>query len=100
MVRHYVRKSQRGNYSKQTFDEAIEEIKAGHLNTYRASKKYSIPLNTIMNHLKGRRGIKSKSFGRYTAIPIEDEKRLAEDLLKLEKYGFELSRKENRGRRS
>jgi hypothetical protein len=46
-----------------------------------------------MDHLKGRHEIKSKLFGRCTANPIEDEKRFAEDLLKMEKYGFGLSRK-------
>lgn len=59
-----------------------------------ARKKYTIPLNTIFDHLKGRRGIKSKSFGRSTAISIEDEQRFASGLLKMEKYGFGLSRKE------
>ncbi|KAH1016019.1 hypothetical protein HUJ04_007306 [Dendroctonus ponderosae] len=74
--------------------QAVEEIKAGRINAYQASKKYSIPYPKIKSHLKGRRGIKSKSFGRSTAIPIEYEKRLVEGLLKMEKYGFGLSRKE------
>lgn len=43
-----------------------------------------------MDHLKGRRGIKSKSFG----IPVQDEKRLDDGLLKMGNYGFGLSRKE------
>ncbi|KAH1025308.1 hypothetical protein HUJ05_010054 [Dendroctonus ponderosae] len=94
MVRTYVRKTNRGNYPKETFEEAVEEIKAGRINAYQASKKYSIPYPKIKSHLKGRRGIKSKSFGRSTAIPIEYEKRLVEGLLKMEKYGFGLSRKE------
>lgn len=61
-----------------------------------ATKKYTIPLNTILDHLNpfNRCGIKSKSFGRSTAISIEDEERVASGLLKMEKYGFGLSRKE------
>lgn len=42
-------------------------------------KKYSTPYLTIECHLKGRRGIKSKSLGR---SPNQNKKRLVEGLLK------------------
>lgn len=94
MVRNYKRKTTKGSYPKETLEQAIEEIKAGSKTAYNASKTYHIPLNTIIDHLKGRRGKKSKSFGRSTVLSTDYEKRLVEGLLKMEKYGFGLSRKE------
>lgn len=94
MVRHYVRKSNRSNYSSQKLEEAINDVRSGRKNAYNASKKYGIPLSTLLDRLKGRRGAKSKSLGRSTALSKRDEMRLASGLLTMEKYGFGLSRKE------
>lgn len=42
-------------------EEGLEEISAGRLNAYKANKEYKLLLNTIVDHLQGKRGIKSKS---------------------------------------
>ncbi|CAG5054835.1 unnamed protein product [Parnassius apollo] len=70
---------------------ALEEVKNHHLSMYAASKKYQIPTTTLFERLKG---ISTKSVGRPQAIPIEDEKRLAEAIRVMEKWGFGLSRRE------
>lgn len=94
MVRNYVRKTNKADYPRETLEEALEDIKSGRQNPYAASKKYRIPISTIMDHIKGRHGKKSKTLGRSTAIPLKEEKRCADALLKMQKYGFELSKNE------
>ncbi|XP_068083401.1 uncharacterized protein [Anabrus simplex] len=95
MVREYRRISNKGSsYSKETLDEALNNIRRGAVTVYRASKQYGIPKITLYSHLKGKRGVKSKTLGRSTAIPEEHETRLASCLKIMEKWGFGLSRKE------
>lgn len=95
MVRNYTRKSQRGSsYTKNDLNLAIDDVKCLRRNAYGASKFYNIPLNTLLDHVKGRRGAKSKSYGRATALSFEIENEIALGLRSMEKYGFGLSRKE------
>lgn len=74
--------------------QAVSDIQASVLTTKKASQQYKIPLTTLKDHVKGRRGAKSLGFGRKTDIPLELEIKLAEDLCTMEKWGFGLSRKE------
>lgn len=95
MVRKYIRKSERGkNYSKETLLQTIEDVKSGRYSAYAASKLHKIPLNTLLDHIKGRRGKKSASYGRATALSAEDENKLVHCLTTMEKHGFGLSRME------
>jgi len=95
MVRNYARKTQRGRgYSKETLAEAIQSVKSKILGLRAASKKYSIPYSTLQCYLTGRRGKKSQTGGRCTALRKEDEELLVAYLKTLEKSGFGLSRKE------
>lgn len=94
MVRNYVRKTTRAKYPREDLEAALLDVKRGVCNASAASRKYSIPLNTLLERIKGRRGSKSTTLGRGTAISIADEKRLVSGLLQMEKYGFGLSRKE------
>lgn len=95
MVRNYVRKTTRGlGYSKTDLEKAVEHIKSGRLGPKRASAVYKIPLATVLDHLKGRRGTKSQSGGRTTTIPYEEEVKLANCIKCMVKHGFGLSRKE------
>lgn len=93
MVRNYVKKTT-PNYTKEILTEALAEIEAGRMTVYRASKHYKIPKNTIHDRIRGKSGKKSDSRGRNTVLSHENEKRLADGILTLEKYGFGLSRKE------
>lgn len=95
MVRNYVRKSHRGaGYSQETLKIAVDLVKTGLLTSYRASKIYKIPKNTLADHVKGRRGKLSSSYGRRTEFTPEEETSLADCIRCLEKWGFGLTRKE------
>ncbi|XP_030751409.1 uncharacterized protein LOC115878935 [Sitophilus oryzae] len=95
MVRKYVRKSNRGKgYTKESLKIALTAIKSGQITLYRANKVYKIPLATLHDHLKGRRGQKSSSYGRPQDISQHEEEKLATGLRAMEKWGFGLSRKE------
>ena len=78
MVRNYVRKSQRGSYSKAVLDNAVEEVKMGVRTLSNAAKTYSIPKSTLCEHIGGKYGVKSKTLGRCTVIPAHLEKSLAD----------------------
>lgn len=95
MVRNYVRKSDRGaTYSKENLLYAVEQIKSGSITVNAASEKYAIPRPTLYDHIKGRRGMKSESIGRPTALGTATESKLAGLLKVMNKYGYGLSRKE------
>lgn len=95
MVRAYIRKSQRGSsYSKEDLQHALEDVRSGTLTIYRACRVYNIPKTTLVDHIKERRGKKSSSYGRPPAIPLEEERKLADGLIYMERHGFGLSRKE------
>lgn len=95
MPRHYVRKSERATkYSQDELNNALNAIRADRITVKRASILYNIPRTTLRDHLKGRRGIKSKSFGRSTDISFQEEKKIADGIKAMEKWGFGLSRAE------
>ncbi|XP_072400688.1 uncharacterized protein [Diabrotica undecimpunctata] len=94
MVRNYIRRSSRGKgYTKESLKIALSAIKSGQMTLYRATKVYTIPRSTLHDHLKGRRGQKSSSYGRTQDIPQQEEEKLANGLRTMEKWGFGLSRK-------
>lgn len=93
MVRNYVRKSTRKTtYTTETLNRAVEEINRGIITQYKAHKKYNIPQMTLSYHRRGIRGGKSKSMGRSPAIPWEEESKLAECIITMEKWGWGLTR--------
>lgn len=94
MVRNYVRKTEGPSWSKETLFEAIEAVQSGRLSGYEAAKTYDIPRKTIMDHVNGRRGQKSLTQGRPTALSSETEQKLADCVHVMEKLGFGLSRTE------
>lgn len=95
MVRNYKRKTDRATqYTKEVLHSVLNEIVSGERTILGASKHYQIPYSTLQSHLRKKRGEKSKSFGRPTAIPIEEETVLAEGIKTMSKWGFGLSRHE------
>lgn len=93
MVRNYVRKTDRATaYSREQLMEAVDKVKNGELTAYRAAIEYKIPRPTIVARVYERYGLKSNSLGRSTVIPEDIEKKLAQNLHEMEKYGFGLSR--------
>lgn len=55
---------------------------------------YNIPCPTLYNHISGFRGQKSTTLGRPPALDYSVEKKLADLLKTMERYGFGLSRKD------
>ncbi|KAJ8881780.1 hypothetical protein PR048_018266 [Dryococelus australis] len=64
------------------------------MSAYRAAKDFNIRLNTVIDHVKGRRGRKSTSHGRPTTLPLDMEKKIAASLITRKQHGFRLSRKD------
>lgn len=94
MVRYYKRTSDRGvQYSSEDLAKAVDEVRSGRSTVYNASKVFNIPYNTINDHVKGRRGVKSITQGRPTALSHDIEKNIADGLKEMEKCGLGLSRK-------
>lgn len=94
MVRNYKRKKEGPSWTKETLLKAVEAVKHNKISGYEAAKTYNIPRTTIMDHVIGRRGQKSLTLGRPTALPPDTEKQLADSLHTMEKWGFGLSREE------
>jgi hypothetical protein len=70
-------------------------VKNGFITTYGAARKYDIPLGTLQQHKLGYRGQKNSSgFGRGTAIPKDDELKLATNLKIMTQWGFGLTKSE------
>lgn len=65
MVRNYRRLSNRATqYTKNDLLSAIEEIRSKRITLNQACGIYNIPKTTLLYHSKGKRGVKSQSFGR------------------------------------
>lgn len=57
MVRNYKRKTDCGlNHTKEDLSKALEDVRSGRRTARGSSRIYNIPLLTIVDHLKGRRG--------------------------------------------
>ncbi|XP_054724055.1 neuropeptides capa receptor-like [Uloborus diversus] len=74
MVRNYQRiRSKAGSYSREELSAALEAIRSGTLTCKDASRHFKIPRATLQDHLKGRRGVKSKTMDRPPAISVAIE---------------------------
>ncbi len=62
-TRNYGRKSNKVYYPQKTLETGIEEIKTGRIESYKTGKKYDMPYHTILDHIKGRCGVESRSLG-------------------------------------
>jgi len=95
MPRNYKRTTQKASsYTQEDLHAALEAIGNGTISLKRASVMYKIPKSTLSDHKKGRRGVKSRSLGRMTDIPMAQEIIIAESIKAMEKWGFGLSRRE------
>lgn len=59
---------------------------------YRAAKVFKIPKSTIFKRVNDQRGLMG-TMGRPPALPHEIEQNIANSLITLEKWGFDLSKK-------
>lgn len=82
MVRNYKRISFRATkYTKADLTIAVEEVKSKRLTIAQACDIYNIPKTTLVYHVSGIRGAKSKSFGRPISLPLTVESELANSLM-------------------
>lgn len=91
MPRTYIRKRNK-KYSPENLAQALEKIRNGELTQYSAAQQYQIPISTLHLHIKRQR-LKPNA-GRPIVIPLDEEKKFAEAIKTLEKWGFGLSRYE------
>lgn len=95
MARHYVRKTKKGDsYSKNDLYLAKEAVQSKQMTISSAAKLLNIPRPTLYDHINGRRGMKSNTMGRNTALGPQLEQKLANLIKTMDKYGHGLSRKE------
>ncbi|KAJ8936415.1 hypothetical protein NQ318_014852 [Aromia moschata] len=94
MVRKYMRKKAAPAYSKNELKEAVQAVQSGMVTLYRAALLYKIPKATLFTHVRGKRGVKSNTGGRTTALSHDVEQRIADCIKTLEKWGMGLSKKE------
>jgi len=94
MVRKDVRKTTKSsNYTKDDLTLTENAIRSKILTVKAASLMYNISCPILYNHISGFRGKKSTSFGRPAALEYSVDKKLADLLKAMERYGFGLSRK-------
>lgn len=95
MVRNYVRKTDKGNgYTNNDLCRAKNAIQSQQMTVSASAKLFNIPRLTLYNHISGRRGAKSKTMGRNTALGMDLEKKMSNLIKIMDKYGHGLSRKE------
>lgn len=72
----------------------IDKVKRGILSIRKASLEYKIPFSTLQSYTSGRRKYENVTGGRRPVLALDEERRLADYLKTLEKWGFGLSRNE------
>eukprot|EP00102_Acyrthosiphon_pisum_P025803 XP_016663013.1 PREDICTED: uncharacterized protein LOC100574922 isoform X2 [Acyrthosiphon pisum] len=87
MVRSYVRKTKKGDaYTKEQLLQATNAITSKQMTVSFAARLYRIPRTTLYDHINKRRGMKSTTKGRNTALSPAVEKSLAQSLTIMEKW--------------
>lgn len=95
MTRNRERTTQKATqYTPEHLALAVREVQSGKTTIYRASKVFRIPYNTLDAHVKGRRGVKSTTMGRPTALSSDVERKIADGIREMEKNGLGMTRKD------
>lgn len=94
MPRNYKRKTSRMTLSPEILIPIIDKVKRGILSIRKASLEYKIPFSTLQSYTSGRRKYENVTGGRRPVLALDEERRLADYLKTLEKWGFGLSRNE------
>lgn len=95
MPRKYVKKLgiQFMNYSPETLQLALGDVRPGRRSIREASQNYNIPKWTISDKL---RNTHSRKQGGQSALSAEDERFLSEGIQKFGEWGFPLTRSDIR----
>ncbi|KAJ8909702.1 hypothetical protein NQ315_002742 [Exocentrus adspersus] len=103
MGRVYLRKTNRGSdggrYSRVELETAVADVLEGRKTMRGAAKYYHIPRSTLKHYVRGTRGTgvvaaSGSGGGGRTSLSSEEEHRLVQGILTMEKWGFGLSRHE------
>ncbi|XP_072394976.1 uncharacterized protein [Diabrotica undecimpunctata] len=81
------------DYTQETLQECLHEIRRGEISHRRAEEKYKIPRRTILNKLKGKH---SKTPGRQNVFTPGEENQFVNCLIYMGEYGFSINTTELR----
>lgn len=81
------------NYSVETLEKCLEEIRSGEMIKRNAAAHYNIPRSTIKNKLKG---LFTKQPGHQPAMSEATEKAFVSHVIKLSEFGFPVDHRELR----
>lgn len=76
------------NYTEETLQKILDEIKSGKISTRAASEKYGIHRNTLSSKLKGKAPLKH---GGQTVFTEEEELALISHITALSAFGFPIT---------
>lgn len=81
------------DYTADTLQICLDEIRRGAISHRKAEKKYKIPRRTILNKLKGKH---FKKPGKQPIFTADEERQFVECLVSLGEYGFPINSRELR----
>jgi len=95
MVRHYKKKIGISfkNYTEENVNKALDDIKKGKKSLRQAAEYYRVPKSTLHDKKIGK---KNKKHGGQCAMSFEEERLLAEGIVKFCEWGFPLTRQDMR----
>lgn len=89
----YTRKTTRASWTVENMNRAVNAVKNG-LGIRQAAKTYDIPYGTLQDRLRGKIPTNRKRLGRASILNAEQEKELADYVLKMSKLFYGLSRQQ------
>lgn len=90
MVRKYVRKTQKGSYSEDAMQRALEFVQNKEMSIKKASEVFKVPRTSIHSRLK-RQGLNPvRNLGRFKPV-FTEKMELCEHIIHLEKLFYGLS---------
>ncbi|XP_068081804.1 uncharacterized protein [Anabrus simplex] len=87
MPRTYIRTSNRGQWSEESLQMAMEHVRTGGMNCFRASQDYGIPYRTLKRRLE-KNDEKKHAMGPQSCLGEENEKKLVTYIRQLQISGF------------
>jgi helix-turn-helix, Psq domain len=82
-------KKNRQKYDLDDLSVAIANVKSGQMTAYRATKVYGIPTTTFYANLKGK---KTNKLGKPTSLSLQEEKEIADWIIKCAERGYPRNR--------
>ncbi|XP_022191349.2 uncharacterized protein LOC111049560 isoform X1 [Nilaparvata lugens] len=93
LYRRFLGRRNYRNYSEETLEMCMDDIRTGELSLRKASDKYNIPITTLKNKLKNRYQRKP---GGKCIFNSNEEKSFVQHLMKLSEFGFPVTKSDLR----